>query len=95
MLAAFSTMGDAGEAVSRIIAAGITPAAIEMMDRLAIQACEEIVHAGYPDCGAALIVELDGPARRVRRVPPRGHRHLHSERRHRDTGGRRATPSAP
>jgi glycolate oxidase len=62
VLAAFTTMGDAGEAVSRIIAAGITPAAIEMMDRLAIQACEEIVHAGYPDCGAALIVELDGPA---------------------------------
>jgi glycolate oxidase len=62
VLAAFATMGDAGEAVSRIIAAGITPAAIEMMDRLAIQACEEIVHAGYPDCGAALIVELDGPA---------------------------------
>ncbi len=61
VLAAFSTMGDAGEAVSRIIAAGITPAAIEMMDRLAIQACEQIVHAGYPDCGAALIVELDGP----------------------------------
>jgi len=62
VLAAFSTMGDAGEAVSRIIAEGITPAAIEMMDRLAIQACEEIVHAGYPDCGAALIVELDGPS---------------------------------
>src|SRR5579863_9359675 len=62
VLAAFSTMGDAGEAVSRIIAAGITPATIEMMDRLAIEACEEVVHAGYPDCGAALIVELDGPA---------------------------------
>jgi glycolate oxidase len=62
VLAAFSSMGDAGEAVSRIIAAGITPAAIEMMDRLAIRACEETVHAGYPDCGAALVVELDGPA---------------------------------
>jgi glycolate oxidase len=61
VLAAFSSMGDAGEAVSRIIAAGITPAAIEMMDRLAIMACEQTVHAGYPDCGAALIVELDGP----------------------------------
>ncbi len=61
VLAAFSSMGDAGEAVSRIIAAGITPAAIEMMDRLAIRACEETVHAGYPDCGAALVVELDGP----------------------------------
>ncbi|MGA7988776.1 MAG: FAD-linked oxidase C-terminal domain-containing protein [Candidatus Dormiibacterota bacterium] len=62
ILAAFTSMGDAGEAVSRIIAAGITPAAIEMMDRLAIRACEETVHAGYPDCGAALVVELDGPA---------------------------------
>jgi glycolate oxidase len=61
VLAGFTSMGDAGEAVSRIIAAGITPAAIEMMDRLAIQACEQTVHAGYPDCGAALIVELDGP----------------------------------
>src|ERR1700693_3917143 len=39
VLAAFSNMGDAGEAVSRIIAAGINPAAIEMLDRLAIQAC--------------------------------------------------------
>src|SRR5580692_11054140 len=62
VLAAFDSMGEAGEAVSRIIAAGITPAAIEMMDRLAIRACEETVHAGYPDCGAALIVELDGPS---------------------------------
>ena len=62
VLAAFSSMGDAGEAVSRIIAAGITPAAIEMMDRLAIEACEETVHAGYPECGAALVVEIDGPA---------------------------------
>src|SRR3984957_11793433 len=62
VLAAFDSMGEAGEAVSRIIAAGITPAAIEMMDRLAIMACERTVHAGYPDCGAALIVEVDGPA---------------------------------
>ena len=82
-----STMGDAGEAVSRIIAAGITPAAIEMMDRLAIQACEEIVHAGYPDCGAALIVELDGPGVESERVPAPGHRHLHGKRCDRDPRG--------
>ena len=93
VLAAFSTMGDAGEAVSRIIAAGITPAAIEMMDRLAIQACEEIVHAGYPDCGAALIVELDGPAVEFERVPSPGARHLLRERIDRDAGGRRARQS--
>jgi glycolate oxidase len=61
VLCAFASMGDAGNAVSSIIAAGIVPAAIEMMDRLAIQATEASVHAGYPDCEAALIVELDGP----------------------------------
>ncbi len=88
VLAAFSTMGDAGEAVSRIIAAGITPAAIEMMDRLAIQACEQIVHAGYPDCGAALIVELDGPEVEFARFPSPGARHLRSERIHRNPCGR-------
>jgi len=62
MLADYTSLRHAGEAVSRIIAAGITPAAIEMMDRLAIEACEETVHAGYPECGAALVVEIDGPA---------------------------------
>ncbi len=95
VLAAFATMGDAGEAVSRIIAAGITPAAIEMMDRLAIQACEEIVHAGYPDCGAALIVELDGPAVEVRRIPPRRSRHLRCERSDRDSGCRERCRTSP
>ncbi len=64
-----------------IIAAGIMPAAIEMMDRLAIQACEETVHAGYPDCGAALIVELDGPAVETVALLAPGHRHLQRERR--------------
>ena len=38
------------------------PAAIEMMDNLAIQAAEAAVHANYPDCGGLLLVELDGPA---------------------------------
>src|SRR2546425_12015595 len=41
------------------------PAAIEMMDNLAIQAAEAAVHAGYPNCGGLLLVELDGPAAEV------------------------------
>ena len=49
-------MDAAGEAVSGIIAAGIVPAAIEMMDKLTISACEAATHAGYPlDAGAILI----------------------------------------
>jgi len=61
MLAAFHTTNEAGAAVSDIIAAGVLPAAIEMMDNLAIQAAEAAVHANYPDCGGLLLVELDGP----------------------------------
>jgi glycolate oxidase len=63
MVAYFDSTDLAGRAVSDIVAAGIVPAAIEMMDRFSIQACEAATHAGYPlDAGAALIVELDGPA---------------------------------
>src|SRR5215467_1164853 len=62
LLAAFNTTNEAGSAVSEIIAAGMLPAAIEMMDNLAIQAAEASVHAGYPSCGGLLLVELDGPA---------------------------------
>jgi glycolate oxidase len=61
LLAAFPSTNEAGAAVSDIIAAGMLPAAIEMMDNLAIQAAEAAVHANYPDCGALLLVELDGP----------------------------------
>jgi len=63
ILAAFASTSHAGAAVSAIIAAGVLPAAIEMMDRLAIEAAEAAVHAGYPDCGALLLVEVDGPER--------------------------------
>jgi len=48
-----------------MIAAGMLPAAIEMMDNLAIQAAEAAVHANYPNCGALLLVELDGPVAEV------------------------------
>jgi glycolate oxidase len=66
VLAGFATTDAAGGAVSDVIAAGILPAAIEMMDRLTIDACEAAVHAGYPpDAGAILIVELDGVAVQV------------------------------
>jgi glycolate dehydrogenase FAD-linked subunit len=58
-------MDAAGEAVSAIVAARILPAAIEMMDRLTIEATEAAVHAGYPDANALLLVELDGPAAQV------------------------------
>jgi glycolate oxidase len=65
LLAAFHSTTAAGAAVSEIIAAGILPAALEMMDNLAIQAAEAAVQAGYPDCGALLLVELDGTAAEV------------------------------
>src|SRR6201987_1939506 len=65
LLAAFPTPNEAGAAFSDIIAAGMLPAAIEMMDNLAIQAAEAAVHANYPDCGGLLLVELDGPTAEV------------------------------
>ena len=61
LLAAFDDVVKAGEAVGNIIAAGIIPAGLEMMDRLAISAAEDFVHAGYPlDAEAILLCELDG-----------------------------------
>lgn len=65
LLAAFPGTNEASAAVSGVIAAGMLPAAIEMMDNLAIQAAEAAVHANYPDCGALLLVELDGPIAEV------------------------------
>jgi len=68
LLAAFTTMGAGGAAVSAIIGAGILPGAIEMMDALAIEAAEAAVACRYPEgAGAVLIVELDGPAGDVAR----------------------------
>lgn len=60
VLAAFDDIEKAGQAVGDIIAAGVIPAGLEMMDRLAIQAAEDFVHAGYPDCAAILLCEVDG-----------------------------------
>ncbi|MCO6414340.1 MAG: FAD-binding oxidoreductase, partial [Thiogranum sp.] len=61
MLAAFDDLARAGQAVGNIISADIIPAGLEMMDRLAIQAAEDFVHAGYPrDAEAILLCEVDG-----------------------------------
>ncbi|MFZ0841769.1 MAG: FAD-linked oxidase C-terminal domain-containing protein [Xanthobacteraceae bacterium] len=66
VLIGFASSEDAGTCVGHIIGAGIIPGGMEMMDRLAIDAAEQFVHAGYPlDVEALLIVELDGPQAEV------------------------------
>ena len=67
LLAAFRDVDGASHAVTAVIAAGIVPAALEMMDALTIEAVEPACHAGYPlDAGAVLLIELDGGAEEVR-----------------------------
>ncbi|MDP7391213.1 MAG: FAD-linked oxidase C-terminal domain-containing protein [Alphaproteobacteria bacterium] len=66
LLIGFPSSEQAGQCVSDVIGAGIIPGGMEIMDGPAIQAAEDFVHAGYPvDCGALLIVELDGPETEV------------------------------
>ena len=61
VMAAYDSMEAAGNAVARIVSSGLLPGGLEIMDRLAIQAAEAAVNAGYPkDAAAILIVELDG-----------------------------------
>ncbi|WP_170359850.1 FAD-linked oxidase C-terminal domain-containing protein [Ruegeria arenilitoris] len=60
VLMGFDDNAVAGECVSDIIKSGILPVAIEFMDRLCIEACENFAHAGYPNCEALLIVEVEG-----------------------------------
>ncbi len=67
VLIGFATVAGASDCVAEVIAAGIIPAGLEMMDGPAIRAAEDFVQAGYPlDVAALLIVELDGPAGRGR-----------------------------
>src|SRR3989442_10474404 len=73
MLGVFESVEDASQTVSDIIAAGIVPGALEMMDQLITQAVEAAYHFGFPlDARAGLIVELDGLAagldRQVERI---------------------------
>ena len=66
LLAAYASLEAAGEAVARIVASGLLPGAVEIMDPLAIQAAEAAVQANYPPgAGTLLIVELDGEMERV------------------------------
>jgi len=61
MVAVFDTMDDASNTVSEIIASGVIPAAIEMMDQMILQAVEADTHAGYPmDAAAVLLMEAEG-----------------------------------
>ena len=66
MMLVYETIEDASATVSGIIGQGIIPAAIELMDKLSIEAVEKGTHAGYPtDAGSVLLVELDGPRAEV------------------------------
>lgn len=61
LLASFDRVEDAARSVAHIIAAGIIPGGLEMMDNLAIRAAEDFIHAGYPvEAAAILLCELDG-----------------------------------
>jgi glycolate oxidase len=65
LLAAYPSLEAAGEAVARVLRSGLLPGAIEIMDRLAIEAAEAAVRAGYPKAEALLIVELEGEREEV------------------------------
>ena len=69
LLAAFPNVETASQAVSAVIAAGIVPAALEMMDRVTVGAVEAHYHAGYPtDAGAVLLAEVDGISESTREL---------------------------
>src|SRR3954469_4300462 len=62
LVAFYAHMEEAGRTVSDIVSAGLIPGAMEIMDKLSIEAAEAATQAGYPtDAGAALVIELDGP----------------------------------
>ena len=66
LLIGFPTMVDAGNCVADIIAAGIIPGGMELMDKATVHATEDFVHAGYPlDVDGLMIIELDGPSAEV------------------------------
>ncbi len=72
VMAAYRSLAEAGDAVARIVADGLLPGAMEIMDRLAMDAAEAAVHAGYPaDAEGLLIVELEGPREEVAAEHPR------------------------
>ena len=91
VLAVFDEVDQASEAVSAIIARGLVPAAMEMIDQLTIQAVEDAFGCGYPrDAAAALLIELDGLAAGHGRAG-RAHRARRAATRARARCARRAT----
>ena len=78
IMASFDDVYKAGKAVANIISAGIIPAGLEMMDKLAIQAAEDFIHADYPlDAEAILLCELDGSSIEVDELIPLAEKVLH------------------
>ncbi|QSA99071.1 FAD-binding protein [Methylococcus sp. EFPC2] len=74
LLAAYESIEQAGEAVAAVIAAGLIPAGLEMMDNMALRAAEEFIHAGYPvDAAAIVLCEMDGAASQVQSDIARAH----------------------
>lgn len=72
--AAYDSLEKAGDAVSLVVASGLLPGAMEIMDRISMDAANVAVNAGYPsDAKAMLIVELEGPAEEVDAEKPRLH----------------------
>lgn len=67
VMAAFSTLEDAGKCVSKLIAMPLLPSATELMDRTCIQAVNKTVQAGLPDCEALCMIEVDGEPEVVER----------------------------
>lgn len=65
VLMGFDSNEVAGACVAAIIKAGVLPVAIEFMDRMLIRVCEDFAKAGYPDCEALLIVEVEGSAAEI------------------------------
>ncbi len=95
MLLDFTTVEDAGATVSGIIAAGIVPAALEMMDAEITRVVEDFVGAGYPrDAAAVLLVELDGLGGGVAARVARSSRRSGRPTGHDTYGSRPTTPSA-
>lgn len=71
-LASYDSLAKAGDAVSAVVASGLLPGAMEIMDRLAMDAAEAAVKAGYPsEAKAVFLVELEGPAEEVAAEEPR------------------------
>jgi len=78
IMASFDDVYKAGQAVANIISAGIIPAGLEMMDKLAIKAAEDFIHADYPlDAEAILLCELDGSSIEVDELIPLAEKVLH------------------